>query len=294
MGVALCAAAASDTVNSRPTASHDEIRRRTSNWAPPNRSWKQRVEVLFGAAGADFLPVRGRAAALTLEGEVQRVLHDATNLFPFLNVVDRAEWDAAGVLTARLPKGTVAFAEGEPCRHVAFVLRGAIRVYKTGPDGRQLTLYYVMPGESCVLMWASVLAQARYNARAEAAEESEVLLVPVGVFLEWMKRYEPVRRFVYEALAQRLAAVMVLVEEIVFHHVDQRLAALLLERTSAREPELLTTHEQLALELGTAREVVSRTLKVFEEEGAVRLSRGRVSVMDRQVLERRRNGEQAG
>lgn len=222
------------------------------------------------------------------------MLDEAKQLFPFLRAVDAADWEDAGVTTARLPKGSAAFVEGEPCRHVAFVLRGAIRVYKAGPDGRQLTLYYVTPGSSCVLMWASVLADARYNAQATAAEDVDVLLVPVGAFQRWMQRYEPVRRFVYEAFAQRLADVMLLVEEILFHQVDERLAALLLERTTTRQPELQMTHEQLALELGTAREVVSRILKTFEDEGGVRLSRGRVVVTDRRVLERKRDANRRG
>lgn len=222
------------------------------------------------------------------------MLEEARKLFPFLNAIEAEEWAAAGIAAARLPKGAAAFVEGQPCLHVAFVLSGAIRVYKTGPDGRQLTLYYVTPGESCVLMWASVLAGARYNAQAVAAEDSYVLLVPVGVFQDWMQRYEPVRRFVYEAFAHRLAAVMLLVEEILFRHVDQRLAALLLERTTPEEPELQATHEQLALELGTAREVVSRILKSFEEEGAVRLARGRVAVVDRRALERRHERVRSG
>lgn len=213
----------------------------------------------------------------------------AKQLFPFLNEI-RDEDLRARITTARLPKGATAFVEGEPCRHVAFVLDGSIRVFKSNPDGRELTLYHVTAGDSCVLMWASVLADARYGAQAVAAADTDVLLVPVPVFQSWMQRYEAVRRFVYEAFAQRLAAVMLLVDEVLFRHVDQRLASLLLQRTGDEQPVLEATHEQLALELGTAREVVSRILKSFEEDGAVRLFRGRIQVTDRDLLARKRDG----
>lgn len=204
--------------------------------------------------------------------------------FPFLRAVEPGELQASGLRRMTLPPGTPAFVEGEPCRHVAFVVDGAIRVFKTAPDGRQLTLYHVTAGDSCVLMWSCVLADADYPAQAEAATECDVFLLPVGEFHGWLERYEPVRRFVYESMARRLATVLLLVDEVVFRRVDERLASLLLQRTSAANPELVITHEQLALELGTAREVVSRILKSFESAGAVALHRGRVEVLDRAAL----------
>lgn len=218
------------------------------------------------------------------------MMTEARRLFPFLEDIAEEDWGKAGVIATRLPKGAAAFVEGEPCRHVAFVVDGAIRVYKSSADGRELTLYHVTAGDSCVLMWASVLADARYGAQAVAVTDADVLLVPVAAFQDWMQRYDSVRRFVYEAFAQRLAAVMLLVDEVLFRHVDQRLASLLLQRTTSEAPVLSTTHERLALELGTAREVVSRILKSFEEDGAVRLFRGRIQVTDRKALARKRDG----
>lgn len=221
------------------------------------------------------------------------MLAEAKRLFPFLSELDDAALARAGLIVTRLPAGTAAFVEGEPCSHVAFVLDGTIRVYKSNPDGRELTLYHVTAGDSCVLMWASVLANADYGAHATVAVDADVLLVPVGLFHDWMQRYEAVRNFVYEAFAKRLAAVMLLVDEILFRHVDQRLASLLLQQTSETTPVLERTHEQLALELGTAREVVSRILKSFEADGAVKLYRGRIEVTDRRELMRKREGVSA-
>lgn len=218
------------------------------------------------------------------------MLVQAKKLFPFLAEISEADLEQAGLTVSRLPAGTAAFVEGEPCSHVAFVLSGAIRVYKSNPDGRELTLYHVTAGDSCVLMWASVLANARYGAQATTATDADVLLVPVPAFHHWMERYDAVRNFVYEAFARRLATVMLLVDEILFRQVDQRLASSLLQRTGDGAPVLQTTHEQLALELGTAREVVSRILKSFEADGAVKLFRGRIEVTDRQKLVRKRDG----
>src|SRR5690606_21610454 len=200
--------------SSRPTASQVELVLRKSTGTPPtdcNPTCKHEFGAVLGEILPEDLFEKGGSGA-------PGMLEEARKLFPVLNAIEAEEWAPAGIAAARLPNGAAAFVEGQPCPHVAFVLSGAIRVYKTGPDGRQLTLYYVTPGESCVLMWASVLAGARYNAQAVAAEDSYVLLVPVGVFQDWMQRYEPVRRFVYEAFAHRLAAVMLLVAEILIRH----------------------------------------------------------------------------
>lgn len=216
-------------------------------------------------------------------------MNEATRIFPFLNRIEPEALRHSGVRRMVMAAGTPAFTEGEACQHVAFVLEGAIRVYKTAPDGRQLTLYHVGPGDSCVLMLSSVLADTGYPAQAAAAVPCHVILLPVVEFLSWLERYDDVRRFVYESMAARLAAVMLLVDEIVFRRMDERLAALLLQRTSEAAIAMNTTHEQLAQELGTVREVVSRILKSFEAAGAVTLHRGRIDVVDRDRLERTRD-----
>lgn len=211
-------------------------------------------------------------------------------VFPFLADVPPHEQEAAGLVTARLPAGTPAFMPGEPCQHVAFVLGGSIRVFKSSETGRELTLYHVTRGDSCILMWSSVLADAPYPAQAVVAADADVLLVPAEAFRSWMERYGAVRQFVYDTLVKRLADVLLLVDEIVFRQVDQRLASALLERADPASGDLHVTHEGLALELGTAREVVSRILKSFEQEGLVRLGRRRITVTDRGGLTAKRAG----
>lgn len=208
------------------------------------------------------------------------MLAEAKRVIPFLSDVVTEDLDRGGLTIAGLDAGTVAFTEGEPCRHVAFVVAGRMRVYKAAADGRELTLYHITPGQSCVLMLSSVLAVTDYPARAVAAVDSHVLLLPIPTFRRWMERYPGVRDYVYTAFARRLANVMMLVDQVLFKNMDQRLAALLLERTLAGPPVLEATHEGLALELGTAREVVSRLLKSFEHAGAVKLKRGRIRVVE--------------
>lgn len=207
-----------------------------------------------------------------------------TKSFPCLSDIPQGEWSGGHVSVSRVPGGTLAFSEGELCEHVAFVLSGGIRVYKVGENGRELTLYRVTPGESCVLMLSSVLAGVGYPAVAAAEKDSDVLLMPVSTFKNWMDQSPSLRQFVYRSFTLRLASLMTLVEEIVFRKVDQRLADLLLKRTTGDRPELNATHDELAVELGTAREVVSRILKELEKESAIRLARGRIRVTDRGLL----------
>lgn len=205
--------------------------------------------------------------------------------FPFL--ADRSPSDLAKhhISLSRLSAGTLALREGELCSAVVFVLRGSVRVYKVGENGRELTLYRVAPGESCVLMLSSVLAGVEYPAVAVVEEETDALMIPIPTFRTWMDTNRFLQQFVYQLFTLRLVSVTTLVEEIVFRKVDQRVADYLLKRTSVTQTVLHITHDELAVELGTAREVISRIMKEFEKEGLIQLSRGRVQVLHRDLLQ---------
>lgn len=175
--------------------------------------------------------------------------------------------------------GTVLFHENAPCRGFPMVLNGAVRVARGSPGGRTLELYRVTPGELCVVSTSCLFGQQPMSAHGQATEATEgVLLSPQG-FMRWTAD-EPFRRFVFAVFANRLADLMALAEAVAFQRLDQRLAAALLGHGST----LHSTHQALADELGTVREIVTRLLKRFESAGWVALGRERIDVLDSAAL----------
>lgn len=174
-----------------------------------------------------------------------------------------------------LVKGTVVFDERQPCQGFPFVLEGAIRVVKAAPNGRELPLYRVLPGESCVITSSCLLGHTDYNARGTTLAPTLLAFLPRALFDELLA--EPAfRSFVFNLFAERMADLMQLIEEVAFRKLDQRLANLLLGKGRVVQ----TTHQQLADELGSVREIVSRLLKGFADQDLVRLGREQVEILD--------------
>lgn len=199
-----------------------------------------------------------------------------------LDAALRARLEAVG-RRITLPAGTVLFRPGEACERWMVVLAGSVRVVRTDRAGRTMLLYRVGPGETCILTTTGLIEGADYDAEAVAESAVEALVVPREAFLSLLAEDQRFRRFAFAAYARRIAALMALVEELAFDEVGERLARRLL--TLAGPDGLVpATHERLAEELATAREVVSRRLKAFERSGLVRLARGRITVADRAGL----------
>ena len=190
----------------------------------------------------------------------------------------RTEMARAGRFV-RLTPGMFFYREGELNSHFAVVGTGSIRVFKTGESGREITLYRVRDGETCLVNMLSAFLGQPTVASAVVETPTEVVLFPAETFRAWIASSDLVRKFVFETMARRLVDTMTLVEEIAFRRMDVRLAGLLRQRFATRRI-VDATHEALATELGTAREVVSRLLKEFERAGAVELNRGHVLLKD--------------
>jgi len=184
-----------------------------------------------------------------------------------------------------IPAGTCAFAEGDRSSGVALICKGSLRVMKIGESGREILLYRVVPGESCILQLSSVLADIGYPATAVVENEAEAVMIPAATFKNWLNIYPSVRNFVYGNLSKRISDMMALVEEIAFKRMDVRLIELLLNKTSSGDNLIEMTHEAIAIELGTAREVVSRLLKNLENDALVELSRARIKLTDRKKMQ---------
>jgi CRP/FNR family transcriptional regulator, anaerobic regulatory protein len=176
-----------------------------------------------------------------------------------------------------VPAGKQIYAEGDACSAIAFVLFGEIRVFKVGETGREITLYEIGPGETCILNASCILSGQAYPANAVAATEVEMLLIPSAAFRRLVDEHEKMRDFVFTLLSRRLSGVMELVEEVAFGRLDERLMDYLVEKSE--NSILETTHQKIANDLGTSREVVSRLLKDFERRREVKLSRNSIMLL---------------
>ncbi len=187
------------------------------------------------------------------------------------------------VRVVSLPPGAKAFEASTPCDNYLMVASGCIRVQQVSESGREIVLYRVRDGETCVLTTACLLAHESYSAEAIAETEVLGLIVPRSCFDQLIAESRPFRDFVFTAYASRITDLMLLIQEVAFGHIDIRLAHRLLDLSDSVGTVPLTHHE-LAVELGTAREVVSRQLKEFERRSWIRLVRGRIEVLDGNAL----------
>jgi len=183
----------------------------------------------------------------------------------------------------QLPAGTQVFAEHQPCQGFPLLIEGSIKVVKLAANGRELMLYRVSPGGSCIISSSCLLGHTDYNARGIAETPLTLLALPVQAFSALMLEHAPFRDFVFHLFAERIGELMQLVEEVAFARLDQRLAKLLLARN---ERQLNITHQQLADELGSVREIVSRLLKGFVAQGLVELGREQLTIIDRNGLQK--------
>lgn len=201
--------------------------------------------------------------------------------FPFFAGLEPARLEALNALPAlRAPRGSVLFHPGQPCRGFPLLLEGSVRVSQTSPGGREIVLYHVEPGQGCLLSGGCLLGHSDYAACGVAETDVTLLSIPPALFQALLVAHEPFRHFVFGMYNERLAQVMQLVEEVAFRRLDARLAQLLVQRG----PVLATTQQELAHELGSVREIVSRLLRQFESRGWVELGRERITVRDARAL----------
>ena len=203
-------------------------------------------------------------------------------LYPAIRDLEPALRDevlAHDALPLRVPAGATLFDEGAPCQGFPMVLAGEVRVARGSPQGRSLELYRVTPGEVCVASTSCLFSHGLLAAHGIAAQPSDLVVLSPHGFERWTA-HEPFRRFVFGVFADRLAELMALAEAVAFQRLDQRLAGTLLGHGAIVQ----ATHQALADELGTVREIVTRLLKRFERQGWVRVGRERVELLDAAAL----------
>lgn len=182
------------------------------------------------------------------------------------------------------PAGARIFGEGSPCSAYLILLSGQLRVQKVGENGREIVLYRVEPGETCIITTACLMSGTDYDAEGIAESEIQGQALPISGFRELLAKSDSFRDFVFKAYGMRISSLLMLIEEVAFGRIDQRLAACLLQIGKGND-KVEATHQELAVELGTAREVVSRQLKDFERRGLVQLGRGHLLLLNAHALD---------
>lgn len=210
--------------------------------------------------------------------------------FPFLRTASPRLLDELGQTgtTARLRDGQSICLEGDRCSHLALLVAGGARVYKVGETGREITLFRLEPGDSCILTTSCILSDRPFPAHAVSEGETEAFLIPANLFRRFIDDYPEWRRYVFELLSRRLADIIAVIEEVTFRRLDARLAQYLAHAVEAQSRRsIAATHEHIASELGSSREVVSRLLKELEREGLVQLGRGEIRILRPDALRSR-------
>ncbi len=180
------------------------------------------------------------------------------------------------------PQGKLIHRSEGGCRGVMAVVSGALRVYCVSEEGREVTLYRVEAGEVCILSASCLMDSLVFDVLIEAVEETEVCLIPSAALHKVEQKNPLVELFVYKNATEKFSEVLWTIQQLLFMKIDQRIATFLHDESLRQKSTVLSIkHEDIAKEIGSVREVVSKTLKYLEEEGVVRLGRGKIEILDK-------------
>jgi CRP/FNR family transcriptional regulator len=182
-----------------------------------------------------------------------------------------------------IPQGTILFHHGDHCLNYLLVISGSVKVITRADNGREIVLYHITAGGSCVLTTTCLISSENYPAEGVTETDILALAIPKLIFEQYMSESTAFRQQVFHSYGERLITMIRLIEDINFAKLDSRLAKFLLKNNSVNTP-IYITHQTLATELGSAREVISRQLKEFEKQGWVQLHRGKIHILNIQAL----------
>jgi CRP/FNR family transcriptional regulator len=213
----------------------------------------------------------------------KQLITNIHNAFSFLRSCDDKTHKEflSEAIHIQLNKGGCIFEYGDDCTHLALILRGTARVYTLADSGREITLYRIETGQSCILTASCIQSDNPFPAFAICESNIEAILIPSNCLQKWLAKSTAWRNFIFGLISQRMTSVICLVEEVAFNKLDQRIAKLLIHYQNKNTSSTIrVTHYEMALELGTSREVVSRILMSFQSSGLVNLTRGSIVVLD--------------
>jgi CRP/FNR family transcriptional regulator len=215
------------------------------------------------------------------------VIDEWLSKFPDLSELDDPVWQQVldSARPVEVPAGTTVFRDGDGCQNYMFVIEGTVKVQKMSESGREIVLYRVGAGEACILTTSCLLSHQRYPAEGITETTVRAISIPVSQFDRGISGSSGFRMFVFSSYGRRIADLILLVEDVAFGRMDIRLGQYLLDAADDNA-EVTGTHQEMAAELGTAREVISRQLKEFERRGWVRLGRGKITIADLGALKK--------
>ena len=180
------------------------------------------------------------------------------------------------VKTISLNQGQFICLEGDDCQHLPLIISGRVRVYKIGESGREITLYRLGKGDSCIMTASCIVSHNSFPALAITETDVEAIIIPATTLQDWLTNNSVWQKYIFGLLSERLANVIEIVEEVAFRRMDCRIAIYLLKTNHLNHNNytIKITHEAIAQDLGTSREVVSRILKTFEKKELLVLARG--------------------
>ena len=212
---------------------------------------------------------------------------DFQNSFPIWNQLTKNQQDRllGSLMTSRVSKGTVVHNGSADCTGLLLLKSGQLRAYILSDEGREITLYRLFDMDMCLFSASCIMRSIQFEIIIEAEKDTELWIIPADVYKNIMNDSAPAANYTNELMASRFSDVMWLIEQIMWKSLDKRVAAFLLEEAAIEGTyELKITHETIANHLGSHREVITRMLRYFQNEGMVRLSRGMVAVLDEKKL----------
>lgn len=211
-----------------------------------------------------------------------------SEFFPIWNSLTAAQKQRLEAAAVRkyAPAGTLLHNGGEDCMGLILISSGQLRIYTTSDDGREITLYRLLERDICLFSASCMLHSVQFDLQVSAERDTEFWLVSSEAYSALMKESAPIANFTNSIMASRFTEVMWLMDQLLWKRMDQRIAKFLLDEAALDSSDTLKlTHEAIANHLGTAREVITRLLKYFQSEGAVKLSRGAIEILDAERLE---------
>jgi CRP/FNR family transcriptional regulator len=168
---------------------------------------------------------------------------------------------------------------GDPIVYMPLLLKGQLRILREDEEGHELLLYYIRPGETCAMSLTCCSGNAVSNVRAVAEEDTELLLLPIQIIDEWTTKYPSFKSFILKTYQKRFEELLNTIDSIAFHNLDDRLSQLLKQKSEKEGSELKTTHQELANQLNSSREVISRLLKQMERKGKIQMGRNKITLL---------------
>lgn len=211
-----------------------------------------------------------------------------SDFFPFWEELTpyQQELLISSAVKRTVKKGIVIHNGSSDCLGLLLVSSGQLRAYILSQEGREITIYRLFDRDTCMFSASCMLRNLQFDITIEAEKDSELWIIPPDIFKKLMDESLPVSNFVNQVIAGRFSEVMWLMEQVLWKSFDKRLAAFLMEESNIEESDIIKiTHEKIANHLGTAREVVTRMLRYFQNEQLIRLSRGTIEIIDHKRIQ---------